>query len=39
MYEIDFLPVGDKGQSGDAIAMRFSRPDGTANAIVVIDAG
>lgn len=39
MYEIDFLPVGDKGQSGDAIAMRFSRPDRTGNALVVIDAG
>lgn len=39
MYEIDFLPVGDKGQSGDAIALRFSRPDRDENAVMVIDAG
>jgi len=39
MYEIDFLPVGDKGQSGDAIALRFSRSDGAGNAVMVIDAG
>lgn len=39
MYEVDFLPVGEKGQSGDAIAMRFSRPDGAGNAVMVIDAG
>ena len=39
MYEIDFLPVGDKGQSGDAIALRFSRPDRAENAVMVIDAG
>lgn len=39
MYEIDFLPVGDKGQSGDAIALRFSRPDRETNAVMVIDAG
>ena len=39
MYEIDFLPVGDKGQSGDAIALRFSRPDGAGHAVMVIDAG
>ncbi|HVM34111.1 MAG TPA: MBL fold metallo-hydrolase [Actinomycetota bacterium] len=39
MYEIDFLPVGDKGQSGDAIALRFSRPDRGVNVVMVIDAG
>jgi beta-lactamase superfamily II metal-dependent hydrolase len=38
MYEIDFLPVGDGGRSGDAIAMRFTRPSG-ALAHVIIDAG
>lgn len=38
MYEIDFLPVGDAGRSGDAIAMRFTKPSGGL-AHVVIDAG
>ena len=39
MHEIDFLPVGDVGRSGDAIAMRFTRPDTGGQAVVVIDAG
>ena len=39
MYEFDFLPVGDGGRSGDAIAMRFTRPDNGALAHVIIDAG
>lgn len=39
MYEIDFLPVGDGKDSGDAIAMRFTRPDTGSYAVVVIDAG
>jgi beta-lactamase superfamily II metal-dependent hydrolase len=39
MYEIDFLPVGDAGRSGDAICMRFTRPDTGTQAVVVIDAG
>ena len=39
MYEIDFLPVGDEGQSGDAIAIRFTRPDTGQLAHVIIDAG
>lgn len=39
MFEIDFLPVGDTGRSGDAICMRFTRPDNAATAVVVIDAG
>jgi beta-lactamase superfamily II metal-dependent hydrolase len=39
MFEIDFLPVGDAGKSGDAICMRFTRPDSGATAVVVIDAG
>lgn len=39
MYEIDFLPVGDGERSGDAIAMRFTRPDTGEMAHVIIDAG
>ncbi len=39
MHEIDFLPVGDGGKSGDAICMRFTRPDTGVQAVVVIDAG
>ena len=39
MYEIDFLPVGDGEKSGDAIAMRFTRPDTGTVAVVTIDAG
>jgi beta-lactamase superfamily II metal-dependent hydrolase len=38
-YEIDFLPVGDGKDSGDAIAMRFIRPDTGGWAVVIIDAG
>jgi hypothetical protein len=39
MYEIDFLPVGDEGQSGDAIAARFTRADTGGLAHVIVDAG
>ncbi|HEX7168588.1 MAG TPA: MBL fold metallo-hydrolase [Acidimicrobiales bacterium] len=39
MYEIDFLPVGDEGQSGDAIAARFTRPDTGGYGYLVVDAG
>jgi beta-lactamase superfamily II metal-dependent hydrolase len=39
MYEIDFLPVGDGGLSGDAIAVRFTRADNGELAHVIIDAG
>lgn len=40
MFEIDFLSVGDGARSGDAIAMRFTRPDGDGQlAHVIIDAG
>ncbi len=39
MYEIDFLPVGDEGQSGDAIAARFTRPDTGGYGHLIIDAG
>lgn len=38
MYEIDFLPVGDGGRSGDAITIRFTKPSGGAGH-VIIDAG
>lgn len=39
MVEIDFLPVGDGRDSGDAIAARFTRPDTGADAVIVVDAG
>jgi beta-lactamase superfamily II metal-dependent hydrolase len=39
MYEVDFLPVGQGGRHGDAIAIRLTRPDTGGYAHVVIDAG
>jgi beta-lactamase superfamily II metal-dependent hydrolase len=39
MHEIDFLAVADGTRSGDAITMRFNRPDNGAMVHVVIDAG
>jgi len=39
VHEIDFLPVGDGENSGDAIALRFTRPDTGGLAHVIIDAG
>lgn len=39
MYEVDFLPVGDGERSGDAIAVRFTKPGTDAIAHVIIDAG
>jgi beta-lactamase superfamily II metal-dependent hydrolase len=39
MYEIDFMAVGKGQDSGDAIAMRFARPDRGGYAHVIIDAG
>lgn len=39
MYEVDHLWVGEKSNTGDAIAMRFTRPDTGTNAVVVIDGG
>lgn len=39
MFEIDFLPVGDGKDSGDAIAMRFTQPDTGAWVHVIVDAG
>lgn len=40
-YEIDFLPVGDGEQSGDAIALRFGNLYGNRSeqTVVVIDGG
>ncbi|MCW2754798.1 MAG: hypothetical protein JWQ32_2209 [Marmoricola sp.] len=39
MYEVDYLAVGEKSASGDAIALRFTRPDHGTNAVVIIDGG
>lgn len=39
MFEVDYLAVGEKSSSGDAIALRFTRPDTGALAVVVIDGG
>lgn len=38
MFEIDFLKVGERA-SGDAICLRFTRPDTGTLAHVVIDSG
>jgi beta-lactamase superfamily II metal-dependent hydrolase len=39
-YEVDFLPVGDGGRSGDAIAVRFGNlNDPRQQYVVVIDGG
>src|SRR4051794_34104430 len=39
MFEVDFLPVGNGSRSGDAITLRFTRPDTGDLAHVLIDAG
>jgi hypothetical protein len=39
VYDLSFLPAGDARRSGDAIALRFTRPDTGALAHVLIDAG
>lgn len=39
MYEIDYLAVGEETKTGDAIALRFVRPDDGKYAVVVIDSG
>ena len=39
MYEIDFIPVGNAGRHGDAMTIRFTRPDNGAIVKVVVDAG
>lgn len=40
-YEIDFIPVGNGEQSGDAIALRFGNLEGERNEyrVVVVDGG
>lgn len=39
MHELDLLPVGGGKRSGDAFALRFTRPDTGELAHVTIDAG
>lgn len=39
MYEVDFLPVGQGGRHGDAIALRFTHPSEARYAHVVVDSG
>lgn len=39
MHELDLLPVGSGKRSGDALALRFTRPDTGELAHVTIDAG
>lgn len=40
-YEVDFLPVGEGENSGDAIALRFGNLSGSRNeyTVAVVDAG
>lgn len=38
-FEIDFLPVGEESQSGDAICLRYSDDGGTTWNVGVIDGG
>lgn len=37
--EVDFLPVGDHGRSGDAIAIRLTEPRTLATRTILVDAG
>lgn len=39
MYEVDFIPVGEAGRHGDAIALRFTDPESGSLVRIVIDAG
>lgn len=39
MFELDFLPVGEAGQSGDAIMARFDQPNGSERVHIIVDAG
>jgi beta-lactamase superfamily II metal-dependent hydrolase len=39
LYEIDFLPVGEGEQSGDAICLRYSLDEGLTWYVGVIDGG
>lgn len=40
-YEVDFLAVGDESKSGDAIALRFGKLEGSREeqTVVIIDGG
>ncbi len=38
-YEVDFLPVGDGENSGDAICLRYSSDEGETWTVGVIDGG
>lgn len=40
-YEVDYIPVGEKGKSGDAIALRFGNLTGSRDeqTVVIIDGG
>ena len=39
MFEVDFIPVGQAGRHGDAITIRFTRPDNGEIVQLVVDAG
>ncbi len=39
MFEVDFIPVGQAGRHGDAITIRFTRPDNGDIVQLVVDAG
>ncbi len=39
MFEVDYLAVGENSHSGDAVVLRFTRPDTGRPAVVVIDGG
>lgn len=39
MHEVDYLWVGEKSNTGDAIACRFTEPQTQATRVVVIDGG
>jgi beta-lactamase superfamily II metal-dependent hydrolase len=39
LYEVDFIPAGEAGRHGDAIAVRFANAETNSIARVVIDAG
>jgi beta-lactamase superfamily II metal-dependent hydrolase len=39
MHEVDFLPVGESGRHGDAIAIRLKRAGAETASHIIIDAG
>jgi beta-lactamase superfamily II metal-dependent hydrolase len=38
-FEVDFIPCGEAGRHGDAITVRFTRPDNGVVVKLVVDAG